>query len=300
MSSCLSCWQRRHRSTINNRMSHQGRFVSPDDLEASIFSERGVASSPKVYENSKTGQFLPQSQASQPRGNNGTDYSNFSLTVDMGTYDKFKSMEQISKNTVLGSETDLSPPKKRPGHNLVRRCFPPVGLSLVFANPLDINSASGHSIKKGILDQIRFDISAALNVPEDRIRMISIDKSNLIVNMNILGDLGGDPRSPMQLACDLVMQSRDAASLLRNSSSTNICSDALIREKAFPVPQASKSDKLRKSTGPKRTVNAAGTSSDAQSSVSCEQGVDSLSNDRQPASSSKEDEFSMGPSEPPR
>ena len=278
-------------------MSQQGRFVSPEDLEASIFSERGVASSPKRFENRASNR-PANSDQSTSREN---QFGDFSLSVDMGTYDKFKSMEQRAQEKEKESEAPSQ--RRRPGHNLVRRCFPPVGLSLVLEHPLDIEP--GPVSKKAIYDRIRTDLSMALKATDDRIRIISIEKGNLVVNLNILGDLGGDPRSPMQLACDVVQQCRDKTSALRNLESIWICSDALIRENPFPVPVTQpRTEKLRKSTVAKRTINDGNSSSRLQSNEVTPDQVSAATSSsmHRPAEGleEKEDEFCIGPSDPPR
>ena len=233
-------------------MGSEGKFVSPETLEASIFSERGVPPSVKPAMNGG----LNGGPARGP-----TDPSNFTLNADVGTYDR---LAQEAKGVRLEDENEeeggVKQPKREP-QTLMRRCFPPVGLSLVLNRPID-EMVPPTSSRNAFLEQIREDVAYSVHSAKDRIRVASVEKGGVVAQLNILADLGhGDNRSPMQIACDLVEQARDDTSFLRTAKSTSCVVDAKIHESAFPTtltPTASgKATPGRKSGGGKRAAKHA-------------------------------------------
>eukprot|EP00291_Cryptomonas_curvata_P009998 CAMPEP_0172190102 /NCGR_PEP_ID=MMETSP1050-20130122/22916_1 /TAXON_ID=233186 /ORGANISM="Cryptomonas curvata, Strain CCAP979/52" /LENGTH=186 /DNA_ID=CAMNT_0012864917 /DNA_START=319 /DNA_END=876 /DNA_ORIENTATION=+ len=163
-------------------MGNEGKFVSPDALEASIFAERGVPSS-------------------KPGG----QVNNFTLTADVGTFDRLASE---SHGVVDGESHGMvgangaRPVKRGENQTLMRRCFPPVGLLLIM--DMDLEEIPPPQ-RPTLLENIREDVANAVAANRDRVRVIALEKARCNVQVNILADLGhGDTRSPMQLACDLV------------------------------------------------------------------------------------------------
>ena len=177
----------RNRSGSVN-MGNEGKFVSPDALEASIFSERGIP-------------------PSKPQQNPQSDIGQFTLTADVGTFDKLahesNGLVEGDSAGVIGANGSKTV-RKGESQTLMRRCFPPVGLLLFCDMPPDDMEPSQ---RQKLLEQIRDDIATAVSAAKDRIRVIALDRDRAAVQLNILADLGnGDSRSPMQLACDLVEQ----------------------------------------------------------------------------------------------
>ena len=198
MGTCLSLLKGnggRDRSNSVN-MGNEGKFVSPDALEASIFAERGVPPS---------------------KGYNGTnvknDVQNFTLTADVGTFDKLANEAQgLAEGDPAGvvGVNGTRTVRKGEGQTLMRRCFPPVGLLLSLNLQLE---EMGQPQRQTLLDNIREEVADAVTAVKDRIRVIAIEKDSANIQLNILADLGnGDNRSPMQLACDLVEQVRPSIS----------------------------------------------------------------------------------------
>lgn len=170
-------------------MGNEGKFVSPDALEASIFAERGVPPSRAYIQNSKG------------------DPANFTLTADVGTFDKLANessgLVEGDSAGVIGANGSRAV-RKGEGQTLMRRCFPPVGLLLVLEMKIEEMSQSQ---RQSLLDHVREEVADAVAAVKDRIRVIALEKDRVAVQLNILADLGnGDNRSPMQLACDLVEQ----------------------------------------------------------------------------------------------
>jgi len=185
--------------------------VSPDALEASIFSERGVSQP-------KTNGHPPKSEA-----------GNFTLTADVTTLNKL-SITDTNGTIDASPNGGQAKPQKADGQTLMRRCFPPVGLFLVMDNAPD------DAQRQAALEALREEIAVAVEAAKDRIRVVSFEKARGGAQVNILADLGsGDPRSPMQLACDLVAQARDGHSKLRGGSLSSRCKEAVIQENPYSV-----------------------------------------------------------------
>jgi hypothetical protein len=144
------------------------------------------------------------------------DFSDF--TSDLGHQTSFKP-QHISNND----------------RALIQHKFPPVGIRLHFDH-VHFDQFSTFSARQAMMQQLKVAIAMSLEASDERVRIIALDKPNRIVNLNILGDLNrGDPRSPMQLACDLVAQSRDPLSPLRISAADIRSAD--IQNAAFrPIP----------------------------------------------------------------
>ncbi len=196
-------------------MGNEGKFVSPDALEASIFAERGVP-------------------PSKPSG----QVNNFTLTADVGTFDKLANethgIADAESHGMVGAN-GARPVKRGENQTLMRRCFPPVGLLLIM--DMDIEEMPQPQ-RQTLLENIREDVASAVTANKDRVRVIGLEKARCNVQVNVLADLGnGDTRSPMQLACDLVEQvgSRAAAPRQPSSPSPPHCRSSPPRAAALPL-----------------------------------------------------------------
>ena len=129
-------------------------------------------------------------------------------------------------------------PRPPPKQAVMRRSFPPVGVSLDMSESMEEIIADPQRMAQ-VESEISQTIANIFKTPKERIRIMQVKPSeppgSVTINLNIVADrTDSDQRSPMQLAAELVTQSQNATSELRQAPVFAALRGGRIAEDPFP------------------------------------------------------------------
>jgi len=135
----------------------------------------------------------------------------------------------------LDAANAAAPP---PQQAVMRRSFPPVGVSLLMEETMEEVLADPQRMAQ-VESDILETIAQILTTTKNRIRIMTVKPSeppaSVTINLNIVADRSdNDMRSPMQLAAKLVTQSMSPASQLRQAPVFSALTGGAIAEDPFP------------------------------------------------------------------
>lgn len=200
--------------TRANDANHMG----PEGVENSIFHAKDEPLFPKRDPASPMGAPPPP-----PRDDN--------INAELAPLNELSDVNGAAANGAL-----LPPPP--PKQAVMRRSFPPVGVSLLLQDTMSevLANPQGTAILE---DEIVQTIATIFMTPKERFRIMHFKPSDppavVTIQMNIVADRSeSDMRSPMQLAAELVTQSQDASSPLRSALVFSALRNGAIAEDPFP------------------------------------------------------------------
>lgn len=129
-------------------------------------------------------------------------------------------------------------PQPPPKQAVMRRSFPPVGVSLYLEDPMTQAFADPQRMAE-VQNEITQTIAGIFMTQAERFRIMQVRPSDppatVTMQMNIVADRSdNDMRSPMQLAAELVTQSKNGGSQLRAAPVLSGLRDGFIAEDPFP------------------------------------------------------------------
>ena len=195
-----------------NDANHMG----PEGVESSIFHAKDEPLFPKRD---------PASTGAPPNAEAAGDDINAELAP----------LNELSG--VNGAAANGFPPPP-PKQAVMRRSFPPVGVSLVMQDTMNEVLASPERMAN-VQDEVVRTIANVFMTQKERFRVMHFKPSDppaaVTIQMNIVADrTENDMRSPMQLAAELVTQSQDARSPLRAAPVFQALRSGSIAEDPFP------------------------------------------------------------------
>ena len=143
--------------------------------------------------------------------------------------------ELVPNQNGAGANGDQPPPPKQA---VMRRSFPPVGVTLLIAEPMTQMFADPQRMAE-VQNEITQTVAGIFMTQKERFRIMQVVPSDppasVTIQMNIVADRSdNDMRSPMQLAAELVTQSKTAGSQLRSAPVLGELRDGFIAEDPFP------------------------------------------------------------------